>query len=317
MSCCGFFGTFCVFTVLVQLVFGVARFLYQQIFGPIFFGGSIDFKKYGSWALVTGATDGIGKEYARSFAKRGINIILVSRTLTKLETVAKEIEESFNVETLVIDVNYTSGVEIYEKIKQKIQGKEIGILVNNVGMAYTAPDYFLSLPNREKFIQDLINCNALSIPMMCSIVLPQMYERKRGLIINISSLSAIIPAPMLTVYAATKAFAHKFSEDLGLEYGKHGIVLQSVLPGPVATNMTRIKRGTWMVPNAEVFVESALKRVEITSYTTGYYPHTILQVITNTLDYLVPSFLLKQTIRVMENARNRSIKKGFYTPASQ
>lgn len=119
MSCCGFLGTFCVFTVLIQLVCGVFRFLYQQIIGPMLYGDSLDFKKYGSWALVTGATDGIGKEYARSLAKRGINIILVSRTLSKLETVAKEIQEAFNVETIVIDVNYTSGQEIYDKIKQK------------------------------------------------------------------------------------------------------------------------------------------------------------------------------------------------------
>lgn len=59
---------------------------------------------------------------------------MVSRTLSKLETVAKEIEEQFNVETMVIDVNFTSGLEIYDKIKDKIQGKEIGILINNVGM---------------------------------------------------------------------------------------------------------------------------------------------------------------------------------------
>ena len=59
---------------------------------------------------------------------------MVSRTLSKLETVAKEIEEQYNVQTMVIDVNFTSGLEIYDKIKDKIQGKEIGILINNVGM---------------------------------------------------------------------------------------------------------------------------------------------------------------------------------------
>lgn len=219
------------------------------------------------------------------------------------------------METLVIDVNYTSGLEIYEKVKEKIQGKEIGVLVNNVGMGYIAPDYFLQVPEREKLIPDLIKCNALSIPMMVSIVLPQMYERKRGLIINISSLSAIVPAGCMTVYSATKAFAHKFSEDLAMEYGKHGIIVQSVLPGPVATNMTRLKKGTWMAPKPDVFVNSALKTVEIAPYTTGYYPHAILQVVCQLLQFLVPNFMTRTTLKTMENVRNRNIKKGIYSSA--
>ena len=242
---------------------------------------------------------------------------MVSRTLSKLETVAKEIEEQFNVETVVIDVNFTAGLEIYDKIKQKIQGKEIGILINNVGMGVVAPDYFLSVPDRDQLIPDMIKCNALSIPMMCSIILPQMYERKRGLIINISSLSAIVPAGCLTTYAATKSFAHKFSEDLSMEYGKHGIVVQSVVPGPVATNMTRLKKGTWMAPKASVFVESALKTVEIAPYTTGYYPHAILQITAQAAKFLAPSYMTRATLKTMENVRNRNIKKGIYTPVNQ
>lgn len=167
------------------------------------------------------------------FAKRGINIILVSRSLSKLETVAKEIRETFNVETKVIDVDFTSGPDIYNKIKSNIGGLEIGILVNNVGLSYTAPDVFLSIPDREKLIKDTINCNITSMPMMCSIVMPQMVNRHKGLIINVSSLSAIIPAPMLTIYSASKAFADKFSADLAAEYESSGIVIQSILPGPV------------------------------------------------------------------------------------
>lgn len=182
-------------------------------------------------------------------------------------------------------------------------------------MAYVTPDYFLSVPDREKMVTDMINCNVLSVPMMCSIVLPQMYERKRGLIINISSLSAIVPAGCMSLYSASKAFTHKFSEDLAMEYGKHGIVVQSVLPGPVATNMTRLKKGTWMAPKADVFVKSALKTVEIAPYTTGYYPHAILQIVAQTIQFLTPSFMTKTTLKTMENVRNRSIKKGQYTPA--
>lgn len=103
-------------------------------------------------------------------AKRGLNIILVSRTLSKLDQVAKEIRDSYKVETAVIDVDFTAGKEIYKKIEEKIKGKEIGVLVNNVGMITPSYDYFLSTPDRERFIEDLIECNVKSMPRMCSIV---------------------------------------------------------------------------------------------------------------------------------------------------
>lgn len=158
----------------------------------------------------------------------------MSRTLGKLKDVAKEIEETFNVQTQVITADFTSGSEIYDQIKQQISGKEIGILVNNVGMVYpSAPDLFLNIPDREKVIQDIIRCNITSVPMMCSLILPQMVERKRGLVINISSFAAVLPGPSHTVYAASKAFVAKFSDDLGAEYGDQGVDVQVLITGGV------------------------------------------------------------------------------------
>lgn len=244
-----------------------------------------------------------------------MSIILVSRTLTKLQAVAKEIEETYNVDTLVIDVNFTSDLEIYDKIKEKIQGKEIGVLVNNVGASYVCPDFFLYIPDREKLIQDIMRCNITSVTMMCSIVLPQMVERRRGVIINISSLSAIIPASNLTIYAASKAFVDKFSDDLAAEYEKVGIIVQSVLPGPVATNMTKMKKGSWMAPLAKTFAESALSTVGFTVHTTGYFPHSLLQFSAQLLNYISPSLSRGTTLKTMGNVRNRAVKRGNYASA--
>lgn len=157
----------------------------------------------------------------------------MSRTPIKLKHIAEEIVESFHVQTKVIAVNFTRGPEIYDQIKQQIAGIEIGILINNVGMFYPAPDRFLDIPDRSKVVQDIISCNITSVPMMCSLILPQMVERKYGLILNVSSISSGIPCPNLTVYSASKAFIAKFSSDLAAEYESHGITIQALITGSV------------------------------------------------------------------------------------
>jgi 17beta-estradiol 17-dehydrogenase / very-long-chain 3-oxoacyl-CoA reductase len=175
---------------------------------------------------VTGAGDGIGKSYCQQLAKRGLNIVLVSKILSEMESVAKEIETNYNVETKIIVVDFTKEEGIYEKIEESIEGLEIGVLVNNVGMSYQLPDFFTSLS--KEFSGNLINCNVVSMVNMTRIVLPQMVDRKKGLIINIGSIGSFFPSPLLTVYAASKAFVRKFSDDLRSEYRKQGITIQTV-----------------------------------------------------------------------------------------
>lgn len=131
-------------------------------------------------------------------------MVLISRTKAKLETVASEIVSKYNVQTKIIDVDFTNGTDIFNVISDKIAGLNIGILVNNVGISYNCPEYFHSIPNQDKFLADVVNCNIVSVTNLCKIVLPGMLERKKGVIINISSMSATIPNPMLTVYSASK-----------------------------------------------------------------------------------------------------------------
>lgn len=149
--------------------------------------------------------------------------------------------------------------------------------------------------------------------MMCSIVLPQMLRRKRGLIINLSSLSAVIPAPNMTIYSATKAFVSKFSEDLNDEYNHRGITVQSVTPGFVATNMTKMKKGSFMAPLPDQYVEATLGTVEYADETAGYIPHWFLKFATNLIRYFSPSLSRSITLKQMTNVRKRAIKKGLYT----
>ncbi|XP_042209410.1 inactive hydroxysteroid dehydrogenase-like protein 1 [Homarus americanus] len=95
--------------------------------------------KYGKWAVVTGSTDGIGKEYAKKLAQGGMNIILISRTMEKLKKVETEIADEYGVETEVVQADFSQGRVIYEDIGKHLQDKEIGVLVNNVGGVANLP----------------------------------------------------------------------------------------------------------------------------------------------------------------------------------
>uniref|UniRef100_A0A3B5KV07 Hydroxysteroid (20-beta) dehydrogenase 2 n=1 Tax=Xiphophorus couchianus TaxID=32473 RepID=A0A3B5KV07_9TELE len=149
--------------------------------------------RLGKWAVVTGATDGIGKSYAEELARRGFAMMLISRSQEKLDDV-----EQFKVETRTIAVDFCR-LDIYSKIEEGLADLEIGVLVNNVGVSYPYPEYYLHIPDLENFITNTINVNMTSV---C-----QVRILSKGVILNISSASGMYPVPLLTVYSATKVCA--------------------------------------------------------------------------------------------------------------
>ncbi|KAJ8276001.1 hypothetical protein COCON_G00077530 [Conger conger] len=136
-----------------------------------------DLRKYGQWAVVTGATSGIGRAYANELAKRGLDIVLVSRSEEKLHIAAMEIEKLYGRKTRIIQADFTVGHAIYPAIAEGLRNLDIGILVNNVGMNYVgALCFFLDVANAEQRITEVINCNILSVTQMTRLVLPHMVE---------------------------------------------------------------------------------------------------------------------------------------------
>jgi 17beta-estradiol 17-dehydrogenase / very-long-chain 3-oxoacyl-CoA reductase len=164
----------------------------------------------GEWALVTGATDGIGKAMCFELARRGLNVLLVSRSLTKLNEVADELSAKYpKVSTKVVAVDFSNFDSAAQgKVRAQIEQLEVGVLVNNVGMSYAHPAYFAELSHAD--VVSMIALNVTSTTIMTHLALPRMVERKRGAIVCISSAASQLPAnPLLAQYAAAKAYVDK------------------------------------------------------------------------------------------------------------
>ncbi|XP_054899724.1 hydroxysteroid (20-beta) dehydrogenase 2 [Poeciliopsis prolifica] len=249
--------------------------------------------KYGQWAVVTGATSGIGRAYATELARRGLDVVLIGRSDERLQKVAKEIESKYGRKTHTIKVDFTEGGSIYSTIAQEIHDLEIGILVNNVGMICNDHfAYFLETPNPGKKITEIVNCNILSVPQMTRLILPRMVLRGKGLIINISSEMGVRPHPLVSLYSATKIFVIHFSKCLHAEYKSVGITVQCVTPFMVSTNMTKKLKVSLFVKSPPEFVYEALNTVGHSTFTSGCLSHALQSV---AFSILVPDWLRMST----------------------
>uniref|UniRef100_A0A671L5Z9 Very-long-chain 3-oxoacyl-CoA reductase-like n=1 Tax=Sinocyclocheilus anshuiensis TaxID=1608454 RepID=A0A671L5Z9_9TELE len=222
-------------------------------------------RTYGQW--LYGATSGIGRAYAEELAKRGLDIVLISRSEDKLRRVAKEIESRYKRQTYVIQTDFTEGHSIYSAITQQLEGLQIGILVSIMLSA------FFCLQR----ITQVINCNTLSVTQVRLSVWLVFAVRGKGLIINISSEAASQPQPMLSVYSATKIFVTYFSRCVHAEYRSKGITVQCVAPFMVSTNMTHNVPVNPLVKSAASFARDALNTVGYTTYTGGCLTHALQQ----------------------------------------
>lgn len=300
--------------VFLSLIYRLARGLWNLKLGSLLGFGEKFKPKENSWAVITGASDGIGLAYAHEFAKRGYNLLLVSRNLEKLNKVKDEINSKSNKkgkEIRVYSADFTK-TDIYSGLEKEISRlQSVDVLINNVGMSYEHPEFFASAHLSEKN-QDIINVNALSCMKMCYIVLPMMEQQKKGVILNLSSFSALDPCPLLSVYAASKSFVDAFTRSIAYEYAKKGITIQSVLPGFVCTKMSKIRRAYWMAPTPESYVKSQLKTVGLDGQTTGYWSHELQCYITQNIFPIIYGRSLASNIAFnqMKLLRYKALKKA-------
>lgn len=178
-------------------------------------------------ALVTGASSGIGAEFARQLAGQGFDLILVARRKEKLDALSRELQEKFsiNAEVWVADLSKpANNDEVVSKISKLAN---LDVLINNAGFGIN--DTFLQIDVKRHV--DMINVHFTSPVMFCHAAIPGMLKRKRGVIINTSSMSAFIRSSRSVMYPVTKAAITVFSEIIQKSFRRTGIYIQSLCPG--------------------------------------------------------------------------------------
>ena len=269
--------------------------------------------KLGKWAVVTGATDGIGKAYAFVFAKQGMNVVLISRTEAKLKEVQGEITKKYgSVEVKYIVCDYSKfDDKARANIKKTLDSLEVGVLVNNVGVGYRYPQFFDELSDQE--VKDLLMMNIDSTVWMTRMVLPGMLSRKKGAIVNLSSGSALYTLPLLAEYSGAKSFVEKFSRALNAEYRGKGITCQCQVPFYVATKLAKMRKSL-MVPTPEAYVKMAVKWV---GYPDALVQPFWLHAIQGWVLSQLPDFVVAKIIMGMHLATRAKGKKKDAKLASE
>jgi uncharacterized protein len=182
-------------------------------------------------ALVTGASSGIGEQFARQLAARGHELVLVARRADRLEQLAGELPTDAKVIPCDLAADAASLADRVEEA-----GVQIDLLVNNAGFGNSGP--LLEQDAKRNAEQIRLNCE--SIVTLCHAFLPGMVERRRGGVINVASTAGMQPIPYEAVYAATKAFAISFTDALHIELRGTGVRVMSVNPGPVPTEWQQV-----------------------------------------------------------------------------
>uniref|UniRef100_A0A8C5PKT9 3-ketoacyl-CoA reductase n=1 Tax=Leptobrachium leishanense TaxID=445787 RepID=A0A8C5PKT9_9ANUR len=257
-------------------------------------------RRYGEWAVVTGATDGIGKAYAEELASLGMNIILISRNREKLQNVSDSIAKTYGVKTRFIQADFNRCQEFIHVIKDALKDVDVGILVNNAGVCYEYPQYVTEVP--EDKMWEIINVNVAAATMMIHVVLPDMVQRKRGAIINISSASSAFLCPLFAIYGASKSFLDYLSQALHQEYASKGIFIQSMIPFFVTTNLIKpmskhFQTASLLLPDAKGLAYQAVRTIGVTCRTTGNWAHSIQHTPSQTPLHFFPFAVLNQAFK--------------------
>jgi short-subunit dehydrogenase len=194
-------------------------------------------------ALITGASFGIGMEFARIFARESYNLVLVARNADRLRQLASELERTHSTRSLILAVDLTEpGAPAYVLDQTTRADIQVDVLVNNAGFG----QYGLFADNDLEECLRQIQLNVTTLTHLTRLYLPAMMERQSGGILNVASTAAFQPGPLMAVYFATKAYVLHFSEALANELRGSGITVTCLCPGATATEFHKRANATGM-----------------------------------------------------------------------
>ena len=226
------------------------------------------------YAVITGASSGIGVEFAKRLAEEGYALVLVARRRERLEQLANEL----NTECMILTADLTDMSEC-QRIMQELDSKDIEIFINNAGFGYCGE----VLDIKTKTELDMIDLNVKAMHLLCKLVLTKMVDNNKGYILNVASSAGLLPAgPYMSAYYATKAYVTSFTRGVAEELRrKHsGVYVGCLCPGPVDTEFNKVAN-----------VEFALKG--ISAYECANY--AITQMFRKKIT-IVPAFKMKTLV---------------------
>ncbi|CAN6207903.1 unnamed protein product [Urochloa humidicola] len=227
-----------------------------------------DLHRYGSWAIVTGPTSGLGRSMAIELARRGLNLLLLDLDPANLQETSDAIKalHPVKVKTIVLDLSLVAtpqGDESMRRLKKAMEGLDVGLLVNNAAVN-TPGAVYLHEADIERFVR-MIRVNLWGLTEVTAAVLPRMLARGRGAIVNVGSGSTVaVPSfPLYTVYSSSKKYVAEFSKSLYVEYKSKGIDVQYQVPFYVHTRMlssaVKAKLRPWFVATADEYTRTAVR----------------------------------------------------------
>ena len=183
--------------------------------------------------LITGASTGIGATYADRFARRGHDLVLVARDVTRMQALAERLRQQTGVTVDILKADLTQATDLATVEARLRDDASIGILVNNAGTAIGGSFIDQSIDD----VTRLVALNTTAVLRLASAIAPRLAKAGSGAIINIGSVVGLAPEFCMTVYGATKAFVQFLSQGLSVELGPKGVYVQAVLPATTRTEI--------------------------------------------------------------------------------